>query len=116
VSARQLAKIDKMNKTLTNTLQNALERINLITEDIGSSRISPKPVTLPAHFDSTTPRFRQGTDTLRLSSNSTNYQHFLSKLHSSQDWQRFSGVLINDTKFDAKSLLNKYGKKNKPKQ
>lgn len=42
---------------------------------------------------------------------SQNYQHFLSKLHSSQDWHRLSGVLINDTKFDAKSLLNKYGKK-----
>ena len=98
VSSRQLAKIDKMNQTLANTLQNALERINYITEDIGSSSqrpiISNRVEANPSAFETqevlyeTTPRFKTqktvgfAENSLRASNSSNNYQQFLNKLHS----------------------------------
>ena len=41
--------------------------------------------------------------------NSSEFQQFISTLHaSSKKWERYRGVLTNDTKFDSSALLNKY--------
>ena len=93
---------------MTNTLKKALDRINFITEDIGTTsrlnteRSEPMPKKTPRFTEKKLGFPQPQTSSLRYSTNSQQYQNFLNRLHSSEeDWQRYSGVLVNDTKFDS---------------